>query len=807
MANNLYILWLPKYFDEFLSSAPNKKNSNQEQENYDYIDKVKKLFLSKKCNFLSGLKIVNNNTNSITSNNKDNFFANWGEVNLENDKSHEEIKIIFNEYGFYYFEFTGIYESKCKEIIKCFFSKDNNYALLTDTQQDVLRGTFLNDNLDYKEFSKKKDERVIKLEDFVIESCYKVNKEDILKNSDIIKKRAKQLNENDYKIKKGECFDLNLFNEIAKDLRDSCSTLFNEKILKKILQDIYEEKAIVSFLTTVVSAKYFDRIIKSIKVVREGLTGKVIYMTPQNINSIDTAYTDNEVFRKWSEDKIENYVQLLISKKPLFTKIDNALKSSYYITIGELTPQGHIIDKEDIDSLVYYHEWSALLTYFSETTESLREILKLYHSNRSYAELEEIKHYESNNHDKEDINLLIKSNENKLGATEDSKTLLMIMAIFITGLVAIPDMIGSIDSFFDINTTLPSIDIPFSQTIDTLFKNSRVYIPKSIVALVFYTLLIYLSVRYLIGKEGIKQTKKIIQKYKQEIKDIKSKKYIKSSSDDFDLLEHRSNMPVKSYTCYEPNNCKYKNVTIQYFEHMSIHRFVRFLEKLQITIKKDKEGQDKESYNFLPEIVTLENLKKGKGEFEERLYHKLKKNRTTKFSVNRIDKAKIKVTMRYRVNRIAIDEFLDYYINLDSYIRFYRNFCTKNSNRDTCNSSCNEICEKINSDEVVKNLKEAFKEIDAELSFVAIYTFTLNSKTLDYNQEKSFNIYKDSFRVYFHIDKFPTNYYLSKFDLIGTQKSNNKNSLNLEPYDPLSEMIYLVFLGRLKGYNYLLEKN
>ena len=93
----------------------------------------------------------------------------------------------------------------------------------------------------------------------------------------------------------------------------------------------------------------------------------------------------------------------------------------------------------------------------------------------------------------------------------------------------------------------------------------------------------------------------------------------------------------------------------------------------------------------------------------------------------------------------------------------------------------------------------SFKGIGAEFSFVAIYAFTLVSKTLDHSHEKEFELYKNSFRVYYHIDKYPIDYYTKKFDLRETDKDDCE--IELEPYDAISEMVYLLFLGRLKGFN------
>ena len=175
--------------------------------------------------------------------------------------------------------------------------------------------------------------------------------------------------------------------------------------------------------------------------------------------------------------------------------------------------------------------------------------------------------------------------------------------------------------------------------------------------------------------------------------------------------------------------------------------------------------------------------------------------------------------MRYRINRIKISDFLDYYADSDSYIKFYRDYCylgfeklkwsqsvTQLTLKDFnyqwiefCKKpNINQRCQKINSTKVIESLRKDFWGIDAELSFVGIYSFSLISKTLDHNHEKKFILYKDSFRVYFHIDKYPINYYNKEFTLRNKLKDKE---MDLKPYDPLSEMVFLVFLGRLKGFN------
>jgi hypothetical protein len=263
-----------------------------------------------------------------------------------------------------------------------------------------------------------------------------------------------------------------------------------------------------------------------------------------------------------------------------------------------------------------------------------------------------------------------------------------------------------------------------------------------------------------------------------------------TAPDDFDILEHRSNMPIKSYS---HKNKHFEKVVLNYQEHISTHRFVRYIESLTIIPSEYLDKSDFNiEYSVLPEIVSLEGLR-GKN---RKLYHHLKKHRTTKFSVNRVDKAKVKVTMRYRINRIKIQDFLEYYAHLDSYIEFYKEYCTSNGFNEETNT--NQRCQKINSPEVIKSLIKDFRGIDAEFSFVAIYSFSLISKTLDHKHNKQFFLYKDSFRVYFHVDKYPIDYYNKEFSIRNRAK---EKEADLKPYDAISEMVYLVFLGRLKGFN------
>ena len=770
----LYILWLPKYFDEYYAI--------EEKEEYGFMKNLKEFFVKneyiEQCKLdIYDIKIpkrIKNVDDVVTLNHEQNSIGSWGNITFMVKESQRKGQVVFSEFGFYYFEFEGDEKKEREEnesVIQSFFAKKYGYPLLTETQEDVLKETFLNDNLDHKDFSRRKKETTIKIEDFILEAYYRVDENDINFDGQTIKNKILQLTENEYVIKKDEYFNFEVLEETShklQTLKDKVGIFFkkkepyqiNDNMYKKVLLDAYEERSISRFLTTVVSAKYFDRITKSIKVVREGLTGKIIYMTPQDTKVIDYRYKDNDVFKKWSEEKIENYVQLLISKKPLFTKIDNAMKSAYYITIGNVSSLGHINEKEDIVQLMYYHEWKSLLAYFTETTESLNNILNLYHSNRTYNELEEIKHYESNNHDKEDIELLIKSNENKLGSTEDSRTVMMMTAIVATAMVALPDMVGSISAF-----------------------PSKSFISQWVWALLFYVAFLIPSF-YFFGHD-LKRIFKIATNSRKERRQQKRKEYIKSSPDDFDILEHRSNMPVRTY-----DKEYYKKVSIIYSDHVSTHRFVRYIEALDIKVCSGKTNNE---YKILPEIVTIEGLK----EKDEKLYKHIRKNRTTKFSVNRLDKAKMKVTMRYRINKIKVNDFLDYYEKNDSYIDFYKSYC-----QDKNNKLHNKNCKKINSEKVIVKLKEDFKGLDAEFSFVAIYAFSLISKTLDYAHKKSFDLYKDSFRVYFHIDKYPKDYYGDEFELRNVNKDSIEEEDYLKPYDPLSEMIYLVFLGRLKGFNY-----
>jgi len=397
--HSLYLLWLPKYFDEYY-------NLQNQKEETPFLKKLKpflqnnKLIENPKLNIYD--KKIPPNLKShdefINLVNEKDSMGYWGKIEFNFKGSERTGEIIFNEFGFYYFEFMHDEEedtikraTKDKEFIQSFFSEEYDYPLLSETQEDVLKETFLNDHLDHHTFNHKEaNEKKVRLEKFILEACYEANEEDVNFNSINIQDKILKLQEYQYEIKKDEYYTFKSLNH--KNTEDRFTNLlkkFNktdkldENTQKKIILDCYEEQAISKFLNTVVSANYFDRITKSIKEVREGLTGKIIFMTPQETTAIDSKFKNNEVFERWSEEKIENYVQLLISKKPLFIKIDNALKSAYYITIGNVSSIGHINDKEDISQLLYYNEWKSLLDYFLETTRSLNEILHLYHSNRS----------------------------------------------------------------------------------------------------------------------------------------------------------------------------------------------------------------------------------------------------------------------------------------------------------------------------------------------------------------------------------------------------------------------------------------
>ena len=793
---SFYLLWLPKYFDEYYSSdKPSSEN----------------LFLKELTLFLEDNKIIEAcrleiYDKRIPSDIKNlnplihlypvtNSIGYWGKVEFKFKNSKRTGELIFNEFGFYYFEFKNslnLEEDKAldRRLILELFKKENNYPLLSETQEDVLKETFLNDHLNHESFNRKQTkEKEVRLEDFILEACYEANDIDVNLSSLNIQSKILKLQEYKYEVKYDEYYDFKTLNQKSTELH--ISDIFkksnnidnlDENTHKKIVLDCYEEQAISKFLNTVVSAKYFDRITKSIKEVREGLTGKIIFMTPQDTSAIDDKYKNNQVFQKWSEEKIENYVQLLISKKPLFLKIDNALQSAYYIAIGNVSSLGQINEKEDITQLLYYNEWKSLLAYFLETTKSLNDILKLYHSNRTYSELEEIKHYESNNHDKEDIDSLIKSNENKLGISEDSKFFIMILAILATVLFALPDAISSVGTFKDFFEDNPNIGVVFNLH----WADDDNWSKAFCASLTFYGGL-FIFLLLLFGRKVWISLKYLGNKFFYWVMSFFYKSSL-TAPDDFDILEHRSNMPIKTFS-YK-TGC-FKKIVLHYQEHISTHRFVRYIEGLTVVPSEYLEKSDaNRNYSILPEIVSLEGLS-GKN---RKLYNHLKKHRTTKFSVNRVDKAKIKVTMRYRINRIKIRDFLEYYANLDSYIEFYKDYC---SSEDTVSNS-NQHCQKINSPEVIKNLRKDFRGIDAEFSFVGIYSFSLISKTLDHKHDKQFVLYKDSFRVYFHVDKYPINYYLKEFDI--RNKSKEKN-VDLKPYDAISEMVYLVFLGRLKGFN------
>jgi hypothetical protein len=321
---SFYLLWLPKYFDEYYD-LNNKNFENNFLENLkeflkynDNIHKCRLKIYDKKI----PNSIESHNKEIVSLHHEENSIGYWGKIKFSIKHSKRGGQIVFNEFGFYYFEFFDIKEAddksreEDKKIIKSFFSriessrKDENgkdryfYPLLTESQEEVLKETFLNDHLNYKDFNRKQHtKRKIKLEDFILEAIYQADEKDVDIEGRMIQNKISKLQEYKYQIKKDEYYDFHTLNktENLKPLQNIIRNIFSSSKLgsntyKKIVLDCYEEQAISSFLNTVVSAKYFDRITKSIKEVREGLTGKIIFMTPQDTKEIDNKYQDNKVF-------------------------------------------------------------------------------------------------------------------------------------------------------------------------------------------------------------------------------------------------------------------------------------------------------------------------------------------------------------------------------------------------------------------------------------------------------------------------------------------------------------------------------
>jgi len=465
-------------------SVLEKENNFKEKENTTSI-----LFLNRLNNYFSDSK-----------ENQKNYLKNGSiKINKKNtDISYFKISIIYkddisfdftiDEYGFYFFEsdnenfnkkiitefFGGsfIYDSSREEYTDGIDKQLKKYdGIFTKNQLVLLLEGIMNCDLYYKYFFKlydKKDKRTEEKSKLKINKKYSIDKfiDKVLVTKEDLKDKININNINFSKIKNqniiSRFYDLgyikDLYNSYSNKFDDSISlqkekekrkienyeltdTFWKnidknkEKIVEALLQDCIEKIAMQKFLIITEQRPYFQRIKLGVDTARSRMINKIMSLaTDVPISQIhyDTDYADYQ----FSEDRLEAYTELLLSKVPQLNNINNMLKNSYYVKIGNITDIDTINEFETIETFSCYQSWYNTLKSIEKDLKSLSESHKILYDKKSLSELEEIKREETSRNDFKDV-LSAGEQEKQMFSMSDSDKNYLTVIAFGLSLIAI----------------------------------------------------------------------------------------------------------------------------------------------------------------------------------------------------------------------------------------------------------------------------------------------------------------------------------------------------------------------------------
>jgi len=409
------------------------------------------------------IKIENNNDISIIKNeineSKDNDVKidknqiSYLSLDVSCKSENLNFTLTFDSFGFYFFDFSSnednYKQEKALKIIENLFggeyichsmSKEHPYdnhnicsyiknpskgykGILTHNQLLYLQEGILNFNLNHKiffEIIKYEDENeneylVNLLKEYSLSKFIRKilvsyeNINDINVNNFLLKKKKKINLENlkarkyNFNFFKDSDFNhINIDNYILERYENN-DAIDNKRDFKYILvQDAIEEASMQQFLSIILTYPYIEEIENSVYVVRKRLTTKMMELSSES--EIDQLSFDSDTIKYlYSEEKLSNYIKLIVSKVPILFRVDNILRDAYYVKIGNLTNMNFTTDSEQIDKLSVYRTWKGTLHTIQNNKKTLVENLDSYNQMKLIKIADESRRLLINSNDREDI--------------------------------------------------------------------------------------------------------------------------------------------------------------------------------------------------------------------------------------------------------------------------------------------------------------------------------------------------------------------------------------------------------------------
>lgn len=437
----LFAFWLPFIGDDFVDQGNVKNNDTALGRALSFFDITSEISdLSVKL-YLSGVIL--------------NFYAQPSDVDisgkikrgaLENNINYIECKFCYKKeliclfvdaFGFYFIESDD--ESVINEFMDFVVAKSP--LLFLDHQIELLADTILNERFKAASFDDNIEGNRVNEAVFAFLKYIMVGVDDIdphlqeVSASAYISKRYGSVGlANGFG---GRDYNIGYVKEKTRDLSKS-------ELIALSIQDRIERISIEKFLKNASSRRYFEAVISNIKAVREGLVAKVVFLTSNDQDILSWLPRESIfIYENWTEEKIERYVEFIVSRHPSFGAVDKLLRTSYYHQVGNVSNISDVNPREKIDRLAAYQYWENNLISLDLNIKSLLDILRLYNDKKRFGELEDIKRQQANENDLSDIETQLgESTQETFGKAD--KEILSIFAVIIGAI----SLLGTIAQFF-----------------------------------------------------------------------------------------------------------------------------------------------------------------------------------------------------------------------------------------------------------------------------------------------------------------------------------------------------------------------
>lgn len=372
----------------------------------------------------------------------------------------EQLIVILDCYGFMFI--THEHSKKFDKNLRLMNYKiiKELHCLLTDQQLNLLKRTILNSNFDFllfAETSEESDTSSVAIKEFINKIIVNIREYEpalveSLSDTYIKDYYGENCFSVDYKQKISSVYLQKRTYALGCLKKRVVSSNQTQWLYRASLQDRVETLSMERFLSVSTSQNYAEKIIQDITSVREGLVSKIVFLT-ENIKIASLSEKAKKI-SKAREEKIERYVEYVVSETTSFLKLNKLLRNAFYYKIGNTSYFNTVNSEETIDKLSSYNYWVSVLKTLSENTSSLRIIIDLYHKKRLLSETHDLNYRKAREQDNQLVqHALGYSHETSFAVTDSDKKFFSSLGLLIASSTLIATIVpyglefGKISSF------------------------------------------------------------------------------------------------------------------------------------------------------------------------------------------------------------------------------------------------------------------------------------------------------------------------------------------------------------------------